>query len=314
MSDWPRAGIAALLKHALPQARLLDLEPLGGGYANTVLRAQLSGPVSSAVVRLWRRDPASCETELGVLERVRPLLPVPRVLAADPGGELCGLPAALQEDVPGVRADLALAAATPAEAQEIGALLGGAFASLREITFEDAGFFEDRQLSVRPMPIEPASQQLLAFAEPPIWSGAARAALGEAVQRGWWALIEESAPLLDRQTGWPALVHADANPKNVLLRRSERGWALAAVLDWEFAFAGSNLMDLGNLLRFEPRGGSPFMEGVVRGWGEPLPPDALSVARTLDVFSLCGFVASDQNALHGQVVALVRRCVREGRL
>ena len=46
-----------------------------------------------------------------------------------------------------------------------------------------------------------------------------------------------------------ALVHADFNPKNLLVDPATGG--VTGVLDWEFAYAGAPLGDLGNLLRFE---------------------------------------------------------------
>jgi Ser/Thr protein kinase RdoA (MazF antagonist) len=48
------------------------------------------------------------------------------------------------------------------------------------------------------------------------------------------------------------LCHSDFNLKNFLIRRNANGrHQLAAVLDWEFAFSGSGVIDIGNLLRFE---------------------------------------------------------------
>ena len=55
------------------------------------------------------------------------------------------------------------------------------------------------------------------------------------------------APTMDRQ-----LCHSDFNQKNILVREATDGSVeIAAVLDWEFAFVGSGVVDIGNLLRFE---------------------------------------------------------------
>ena len=61
-------------------------------------------------------------------------------------------------------------------------------------------------------------------------------------------LHERRFTALDEQI---ALVHSDYNTKNLLAARDERGEWHITVLDWEFAFAGSPMMDLGNFLRFE---------------------------------------------------------------
>jgi aminoglycoside/choline kinase family phosphotransferase len=55
--------------------------------------------------------------------------------------------------------------------------------------------------------------------------------------------------LIVTDTGVRQLVHADFNPKNILVR----GASVAAVLDWEFAFSGTPLFDVGNMLRFAER-------------------------------------------------------------
>jgi aminoglycoside phosphotransferase (APT) family kinase protein len=58
------------------------------------------------------------------------------------------------------------------------------------------------------------------------------------------------------------LCHSDFNQKNFLVRRNANGChQLVAVLDWEFAFSGSSVIDIGNLLRFEHE--SPAVE---RSW------------------------------------------------
>ena len=45
-----------------------------------------------------------------------------------------------------------------------------------------------------------------------------------------------------------ALVHGDASGRNVLVRAVNDRWQVAALLDWEHAFLGSALWDVGSLL------------------------------------------------------------------
>lgn len=309
MSGW----LSELIARTLPGSALRTVSPLGGGYANDVYRVELAGNgPPSVVVRAWRRDPAVAACELAVMRRARGRVPVPRVLAAVLTGER---PAAVLEDMPGMRGDLALEA-YPDEAQAIGFVLGEAFARLSVLQFPAAGFFVDETLSVSAFG-GTAPQQLLAFARPQVWSGAARQALGPELRAAWWALIERAAPALAGLEVERSLVHADANPKNVLLQRGDTGWRISCVLDWEFSLSGPSLMDLGNLLRFESRDGTPFTEGVLEGWqraGGPSHAACCAQARALDVYSLVGFVTAPQSALHERVLGLVRQQVREGRL
>ena len=68
---------------------------------------------------------------------------------------------------------------------------------------------------------------------------------------------------------------------------------MAAVLDWEFAFAGSPFFDLGNLLR-PPLGSRPgFADAVAAGYrtaGGDLPPEWRRMAALADLFSWAEFL------------------------
>jgi fructokinase len=81
------------------------------------------------------------------------------------------------------------------------------------------------------------------------------------------------------------------------------------VLDWEFAYSGSPLADLGNVLRF---GESPFTKGVLVGFG-PLPPCWRETARALDLFSVAEFLTrAPQEPIAGDIRAAIRRMVAGG--
>jgi aminoglycoside phosphotransferase (APT) family kinase protein len=85
-------------------------------------------------------------------------------------------------------------------------------------------------------------------------------------------------------------VHSDFNPKNLLaLRGADGHWRITAVLDWEFAFSGSPLHDVGNMLRFGGEIPAAFADGFADGFragGGELPPDWREVSAALDLFAL----------------------------
>jgi Ser/Thr protein kinase RdoA (MazF antagonist) len=304
--------VQALL-HAAGLPSLLETSALSGGYANDLYRLTLNGPPGTVVARFWRRDPARAATELAVMQRAAAVVAVPTLLAADLTSRP---PVALLEDVPGVNAAEALRL-FPQDTAQVGEVLGRAFAALRSVYFDISGLFSRPDLRPQPWPESSPAQQLLDFVRPLIWSEVALSALGADTQRLWWQLIESQAPLLNTLPAEAQLVHADANPKNVMVRRTPEGWTLGAVLDWEFALSGPGLMDLGNLLRFEPRTGSAFATGVLRGWnavGGTFPAHALEQARLLDLYSLAGFVNTPSSALYRQVVASVQANTARRRL
>ena len=65
---------------------------------------------------------------------------------------------------------------------------------------------------------------------------------------------------------------------------------MAAVIDWEFAFSGSPLFDVGNFLRYErkqlPLVEPHFSRGFVAGGGL-LGEDWRQLARVIDLTALC---------------------------
>ncbi|MFC6101525.1 phosphotransferase family protein [Olivibacter domesticus] len=48
-----------------------------------------------------------------------------------------------------------------------------------------------------------------------------------------------------------SLVHSDVNQKNILVHKYGWKWQVSGILDWEYAFSGSPLVDFGNFFRFE---------------------------------------------------------------
>jgi aminoglycoside phosphotransferase (APT) family kinase protein len=84
------------------------------------------------------------------------------------------------------------------------------------------------------------------------------------------------------------LCHGDFNPGNLLFHEGR----LSAVLDWEFAHAGSPFMDLGNLVRHTPPGlHASIAEGFAAA-GRELPADWLARAEFMDLSSHLEFLTS----------------------
>jgi Ser/Thr protein kinase RdoA (MazF antagonist) len=93
-----------------------------------------------------------------------------------------------------------------------------------------------------------------------------------------------------------SLVHGDFNSPNIFVRQERGAWRVAAILDWEFAFAGSILCDIGNMLRYErpaqPRYEPHFSRGLLDG-GWRAPDDWFLRARLADLPALCELLTRD---------------------
>jgi len=73
--------------------------------------------------------------------------------------------------------------------------------------------------------------------------------LGPELTQALMAFAEREPNLGASWPGPPSLTHGDFGRSNILVCIDELGARVEAVIDWEFAFSGSPMMDLGNLLR-----------------------------------------------------------------
>jgi aminoglycoside phosphotransferase (APT) family kinase protein len=102
----------------------------------------------------------------------------------------------------------------------------------------------------------------------------------------------------------PALVHGDFKPMNI-------GWMPevgdVVVFDWEFAWVGTALFDLGQVLRWDPP--AAFVAGVEAGYraaGGVLPDDWRRLAELFDLFNLVAFL-DDPGACERRVADVLER-------
>jgi aminoglycoside phosphotransferase (APT) family kinase protein len=300
---------------------------LAGGFSHETCLLELGS--DRVVARLGGADPA---VEAAVMTAARAWVPVPEVLlvlpasaagtgaadgAAASGGS--ARPAMVLEYVTGNLLSEVLDAADGTDGETLaglGAEVGRVFAGIAAVTFGRPGFFADAKLAVGAMP--PWSEQLPGMAAtcmervPP-------SRLDPATRRAWGRLCAAHAPALTRIDGQARLVHADANPKNVLVSRVGGGWRVDAVLDWEFSFSGCPYADFANMTRFEGSYPAGFVAGFRAGFGEGLPADLARpddwayLGRVMDMFALSDLVTRPEgHPVAGQAAVEIQRWIGEG--
>lgn len=301
---------ASALVRSLPgRPAVLRVTELSGGLANTNLRLDLDGhpPV---VLRLFQRDPtqASKERAIHALAAERGV-PAPRLLGSgdDP---VTGLPFALLEWIDGQRLDEAARGLDDPALLPLARSIGGALAAIHAVTFERGGFL-DGSLTVAE-PDDAGGAGLIGFLHHVLVDGPGGDRLGRDLADRLVAFAGREAGLLDRWPGAPCLTHSDFGGTNILVRQGPQGWAVAAVLDWEFAFAGSPFFDFGNLLR-PPLGSRPgFADSVAAGYraaGGALPAEWRRMAALADLFSWAEFLT--RPTVSDAVVATARQRIAE---
>ena len=281
--------------------------PLSGGYSGETFLVELASG-ERAVLRIYGRDPTRAPIDAALLRLVRGLVPVPVVLdlrraGPDPAHLLTSY-------VSGTRLELVLPAVEPGLRSRLAVAVTDVLVALSGMPFVRPGMFVDAdlRLSEQLAPADGLVEWLDLHQEgTPLagWDPGLRRSLSQ-VCLHTDALLET----VDRT----CLVHSDFNAKNILVDPGTA--AVTAVVDWEFAHAGSPYSDLGNLLRFER--GTAWAEEVHDLFVARAPgagPGALTLAYASDLWALIELAARETR--HAVVVGadeLLRAIARSGDL
>jgi aminoglycoside phosphotransferase (APT) family kinase protein len=84
------------------------------------------------------------------------------------------------------------------------------------------------------------------------------------------------------------LVHGDLSRRNIIMRSERRIWQVSAFIDWERACAGTPLVDIGHVLRYEGDETAVHLERGFIASGGTLPKGWLRLARLIDAVLLLG--------------------------
>jgi aminoglycoside phosphotransferase (APT) family kinase protein len=235
---------------------------LPGGLANTNVR------VGSRVVRFHRRDPSTAQLEACLLAHPWRTFRTPAVL----GQRSHALVLEHVEHGPLLGSETH------------GFAVGRALAEIHSIRFADSGWLAatDGRLEVSERFDDPVGALVThvreSFADD-------TCGLAPALRARVIALLEEASPELSALADPSVLLHADFKASNLHWTRDDR----LLVLDWEFAYSGARLSDVGQLLRWTPP--RDFVEAFASGYrdgGGTLVEDWPRWAAVFDLVNLAG--------------------------
>jgi thiamine kinase-like enzyme len=140
-------------------------------------------------------------------------------------------------------------------------------------------------MTIRPfLPGEEFKQYIFAMLKEPM----VKSSLGAPLVTKLHALATENSHLFaDGETA--NLTHADYDPANMLVKKINGHWEISAILDWEFAFAGSYLLDMGIMLRYSHKLPDCYEKQFITGMeadGEPLPLTWKKQCKLMDLLCL----------------------------
>ncbi len=296
-----RSEIQALVLHLLRGREIRDVELLSGGYRNQNYRLDFVPKISTppqtsesdgAVLRV-SQDLTAAGKEVKLLQTLSGQLPVPRVLASR---QTSAHAFALHEFVPGVLASHLPENLPESALASLGAAIGATLARIHQIELPGCGFL-DAQLTI-PDPMPNLGDAWLAYMREVLHGKRAETRLGLELCKQVLRLLTQNEALLRDLSPANRLVHSDFNLKNLLVAEQDGFWQVKAVLDWEFAHAGSPLVDLGNFFRFEKDLPPALFEGFLQTYqaeAGALPVQWRAQARLLDLAAICNFLDSPES-------------------
>lgn len=278
--------IEELIHPAEGGRRVLSAVRLGEGFSNTNYKLELEGDCGPYVLRLYRKDPAIAEKELDIARLLKGKVPVPDMIHVDATCTRYTSPWALIEWKEGtLLRDVLKSKASPQRRQKAAEALGKVLADIHAHTFPAAGFLGKCLEVTAPFVMD--AEMFLAFMKDSLFSNRTGYWLGEELAISLWTFSQKHADKLSGLEDKPVLVHSDFNGLNLLI--TEDG-GVSAVLDWEYAFAGSRLTDIANLLRYEVKA-SPFERQFIRAYeqhtGTTLPREWRLRSKLEDLIALC---------------------------
>ncbi|WP_113928019.1 aminoglycoside phosphotransferase family protein [Bacillus sp. P14.5] len=278
--------ITSMLQDFLNGRKIEKIEILSGGLSNSNLKIILENKVT-VVLRIYNDPGSKAQIEMKVLELVENILPVPQVLYHDFSLSHIDYPFLLLSWVEGFQLSQLFLTGEEAALSNAGHEAGKYLARMHSIQFSSPGFF-DKQLNIQKFELS-GSEAFKDLIDEMINGGPVTDNLGPELTRNILKFTTDKAHLLDDIGNQSSLVHSDFNPLNILILTEGNSVNITGILDWEFSFSNSPLIDIGNMLRYENLQESSFIKPFIISYhnnGGVLPQKWLQKAKLLDTIAL----------------------------
>lgn len=318
--DWPRSKpgldldatiVEGLIGPLFPGCRITEMAPVAGGLTNTNVRLRLAGRTPPILLRFYQHGGDLAQKEMALCRMVEKQVQVPSFLHFAPENPVTGHAFAVMDWVEGMPLDTALPRLDHSALARLGDAIGRTLAAIHGFAYEHFGFF-NADLKVD-APIDLGRSGLVAYLHQCLVEGLGGARLGAELTAAVLAFAAREGHRVEEWQHKACLVHGDFNPSNILIRQRANGsaWEVAAIIDWEFAFAGAPGFDFGILLRPPLATSAPFIAALEQGYraaGGDMPADWQRIARITDLFSFADVLHHPETS--GAVVEDAKRVIR----
>lgn len=272
--------LEAMVRCAYPEATLQMVVVLSGGCANLNVKIQLASQATPLLLRVYLRDPEAALREQQLAFLLHTELPVPLTHYI---GVLEGYHFAITDFLPGVPLRDLLLGPVPYDLGAVMFEVGQKLATISRHTFTSGGFL-DTTLQVK----AEAVLGILSVAKQCLDSENVKVVLTAEKRERIVFYLEKYQQLLPSSEAHQ-LVHGDFDPANILVDNVTGDWKVTGILDWEFAFSGSFLWDVANMLRYShqmpERFEGAFLQGLTQG-GIVLPQGWQITIQLLNLIAL----------------------------
>ena len=270
-------------------AKIVDISLLSNGCANTNYKIVLDND-EIYVLRIYIRDSDAFYREAALHKLLKGKAPIPNIHYTDDTCDKIPYSFAIMGFADGfLMRDIIL----QGNLKDIGDCTfsaGICLNKLREIPFSQSGFF-NKNIDVSPFSKQEA---YLSFTQSCLESHTVQSTIGKELTSLLISFIQDNAHYFPEQYA-ANLTHADFDPSNILVKKINSCYEVSAILDWEFAFSGTYLFDIGLFLRYSHRlpetYEQKFIEGIITK-NNPLPPDWKKSSKLLDILSLVSILDS----------------------
>ena len=283
----PEQLILEMLDAPFPNQKLTFCEPLESGLANTKIRLKFEGLEQLFLLRVYTRNRNALDQEMLLSERFGKEVPMPEFVYTNKNFR--GYSYAIQKWIEGKPLYEVFNNENALNLKAIAKEVAIVLSRIAGHTFKNGGFFKEN-LEVIPFEMgKNAMHPFVSYIQDCLFKGYVGKWIDQNLKDVVWKYV------LENQSLFPALepaslVHGDFNPDNILI--NEKTLTISAILDWEYAFSGSFLFDIGTALRFDVPSHyeKTFIEVYEAERNIKLPPEWRKMIKLQDLSNLVGLI------------------------
>lgn len=289
------AELTKLVQPLFPRHEVTESQPTEGGLSNTNIKVFIKDKPAPYLVRLYTRDASALGKEIAINKLVSDTVPSAKFLWYAKSNPVTDDPYVIMEWVEGERLEVLARTMSPAELAATALSLGTTLAKIHSFTFEHSGFFSDDLTPSEPLDL--GADGLRTYIDDSLKKALQKERIDKDLPETLLHFFDRESGVFSDWSGPACLTHCDFGGSNILMRTDSVNFsAVAAVLDWEFAFSGAPYFDFGNLLR-NPLGAIPgFADSVATGYtesGGTLPKEWRKISALADLSAWVEFLTRE---------------------